>query len=126
MGTTLLEENYPFLMKYFKEEYVDYLLSDHLIKPTEVITSKDESILKTMMFHQEYHIDSLYGFDASQVTIGGIPLYNMTKSFEYRHINNLYCIGEILNVDGYCGGYNLRFAITSGIKCALSILDKEK
>ena len=115
-----------FLMEYFKEEYVDYLLDDHLVKPTDVITNKDETLLKTMMFHQEYHIDSLYDFDSSQVTVGGIPLYNMTKDFEYRHINNLYCIGEMLNVDGYCGGYNLRFAITSGIKCALSILNKEK
>ncbi|MCR4911709.1 MAG: aminoacetone oxidase family FAD-binding enzyme [Bacilli bacterium] len=113
-----------FLMKYFKEEYVDYLLCKHNVNPQEIVTSKNELVLSQMMLKESFHVDSFYGQEFSQVTVGGIPLINITKDFENKHIQNTYFVGEMLNVDGYCGGYNLRFTITSSIKCALSILKR--
>lgn len=53
-------------------------------------------------------------FDKSQVTGGGIPLYEINDSFESNFNEGLYIIGELLNVDGICGGYNLQWAFTSG------------
>ena len=61
------------------------------------------------------------GFDQAQVTAGGIE----TKDFdpatmESRLAPGLYAAGEILNVDGDCGGFNLMFAFASGLIAGVS------
>ena len=55
------------------------------------------------------------GMDSAQVTAGGI----MTKEFdpesmESKLIPGLYACGEVLDIDGDCGGYNLQWAWSSG------------
>lgn len=56
------------------------------------------------------------GFDAAQVTAGGIiPGEFDRATMESRLISGLYAAGEILDVDGDCGGYNLMFAVASGL-----------
>ncbi len=54
-------------------------------------------------------------FKESQVTAGGIPLSEIKQTFESKFHENLYITGEVLNVDGICGGYNLHFAWISGL-----------
>lgn len=55
-------------------------------------------------------------FDASQVCSGGIPLSEINIStMESLKQKNLYLTGELLDVDGDCGGYNLGFAWLSGM-----------
>lgn len=53
------------------------------------------------------------GFDYAQVTKGGIPLSEVTGKLESKAVKGLYFTGEILNVDGECGGYNLQWAFSS-------------
>ena len=53
-------------------------------------------------------------FDKCQVCTGGISLDLMDDNLMYKGIKNLYFAGEILDVDGICGGYNLQWAWTSG------------
>ncbi len=53
------------------------------------------------------------GFDYAQVTRGGIPLRETDGSLMSIRQRGLYFAGEILNVDGVCGGYNLQWAFTS-------------
>ena len=55
------------------------------------------------------------GMDSAQVTAGGI----LTKEFdaetmESRMVPGLYACGEVLDIDGDCGGYNLQWAWSSG------------
>lgn len=55
-------------------------------------------------------------FDNSQVTMGGIDVNEVDiNTFETKKINNLFLTGELLDVDGDCGGYNISFAILSGL-----------
>lgn len=54
-------------------------------------------------------------FDASQVTVGGASLDYFTDDLESIKCKGLYAIGEVLDVDGKCGGYNLAWAFTSAI-----------
>lgn len=55
-------------------------------------------------------------FDQAQVCSGGLPLTEInTKTLESNLVENLYIVGELLDVDGDCGGYNLGFAWMSGI-----------
>jgi len=51
----------------------------------------------------------------AQVVSGGISLNNVTSSLEDKKYKGLYYTGEILNVDGICGGYNLGFAWMSSL-----------
>ena len=53
-------------------------------------------------------------FDFAQVTCGGVPLNELTEEMESRLVSGLYFAGEVVNVDGICGGYNLQWAWSSG------------
>ena len=55
-------------------------------------------------------------FNEAQVCTGGIPLTEINlKTMESLKVKNLYFSGEILDVNGDCGGYNLSFAWTTGM-----------
>ena len=61
------------------------------------------------------------GFNESQITIGGLNLNEIDNNFMVKKLNGLYVIGETLDVDGACGGYNLYFAWLSALACSNSI-----
>ena len=54
------------------------------------------------------------GFEQAQVTAGGIPAKELTDYLESKYVPNLYFAGEMIDMDGLCGGYNLQWAWTSG------------
>jgi hypothetical protein len=61
-------------------------------------------------------------FDMAQVTAGGVKLSEINmKSFESHIVPELYIAGEMLDIDGVCGGYNITFALMSGISAAEDI-----
>lgn len=55
------------------------------------------------------------GYKQAQVMQGGIPLDEYDGSLQSRLCPGLYACGEVLDVDGDCGGYNLFWAFLSGI-----------
>lgn len=60
-------------------------------------------------------IDGTKSFDRAQVTTGGIPTKEVNPdNMESKLVDNLYLAGELLDVDGTCGGYNLQWAWSSG------------
>ena len=61
------------------------------------------------------------GFDYAQVTKGGIPLAETDENLQSRLVSGLYFTGEILDVDGACGGFNLQWAYSSACKVAAAI-----
>lgn len=55
------------------------------------------------------------GFKMAMITRGGIPLKEIDPlTMESRKIKGLYFCGEIMNLDGPCGGYNLQWSFASG------------
>ena len=55
------------------------------------------------------------GFDTAQVTAGGIKTSEFdSHTMESRLVKGLYACGEVLDIDGDCGGYNLQWAWSSG------------
>lgn len=65
------------------------------------------------------------GFNYAQVTKGGVPTCQIDgKTMQSKKVDNFYIVGEALDVDGDCGGYNLTFAFVSGITCAKAIKSK--
>ena len=55
------------------------------------------------------------GFDKAMVTRGGVSLKEINpKTMESKLIKGLYFCGEVMNLDGPCGGYNLQWSFASG------------
>lgn len=55
------------------------------------------------------------GFDKAMITRGGIDIKEINpKTMESKLIKGLYFAGEIVDIDGPCGGYNLQWAFSSG------------
>ena len=63
-------------------------------------------------------------FEKAQVCQGGVKLTEVNENFELKKVDGLYVIGELLDVDGDCGGYNLGFAFLSAIYVGEDIHDK--
>lgn len=61
-------------------------------------------------------VTGVRGYDQAQVTQGGIGTKDFSpETLEHRQHKGLYACGEILNVDGDCGGFNLQFAFACGM-----------
>ena len=80
--------------------------------------------LVNIIKHFSLKIIKTKGFDMSQVTCGGADINEFDKNtLESKKVRNLFCCGEILDIDSKCGGYNLQWAWSSG---RLAGLCKEK
>lgn len=67
-------------------------------------------------------VERLGGFSEAMVTRGGISLDGIDpKTMESRIVPNLYCIGEVLDIDGDTGGYNLQAAFSTAALAAREI-----
>lgn len=60
------------------------------------------------------------------VRAGGVSLKEITNNCESKIHKNLYFIGEILDIDGFCGGFNLQAAWSTGAVAAQNIIGKIK
>lgn len=60
------------------------------------------------------HVIGTRGFDQAQVCAGGAAVAALTENMEVRACPGLYIAGELMDIDGRCGGYNLQWAWTSG------------
>lgn len=66
--------------------------------------------------HYRMEIKSIRGFEHAQVTAGGADCSQFRpETMESTLTPGLYAAGEVLNVDGDCGGFNLMFAFGSGM-----------
>ena len=78
------------------------------------------SVIKGMKFK----VTGTTGFDNSQVTAGGLDTTQFNpQTMESKKERGLYCIGEILDIDGDCGGFNLQWAWSSAICAANAICE---
>ena len=59
-------------------------------------------------------IQGTNSFDQAQVCAGGVDCREVTETLESRIIPGIFFAGEILDIDGICGGYNLQWAWSSG------------
>lgn len=103
---------------------LNYKLSNLLIKLSKInkdlnwndLTNNQKIELSKKLCELTLEIKKEYSFEKSQVTSGGIPLNEINiNTMESLKQKNLYLTGELLDVDGDCGGYNLAFAWISGI-----------
>ena len=91
---------------------------------TQALSEDDIKMIAGLLKDFRVHVIGSHDFDSAQVTCGGVDLNEVSDSLESSLVNGLYFAGEILDVDGICGGYNLQWAWSSGYiagKCVLEI-----
>lgn len=74
-----------------------------------------------LLFNYSIEIDKTMGFDYAQITSGGIDTNELTECLESKKEKDLYFIGEIVDIDGKCGGFNLQYAFSSAMVVANKI-----
>ena len=89
-------------------------LGRHIFRMAEGDRARELALLKAFPLR----VTGTLGFDYAQATRGGIPLAEVTDSLMSKYRSGLYFAGEILNVDGECGGYNLHWAFASALAVA--------
>ena len=81
-----------------------------------MLSTKEKDLLVTHLMAFPVDITSTKSFDSAQVCSGGVCLSEINlETMESRRVSGLYFTGEIIDVDGDCGGYNLTFAWISGM-----------
>ena len=79
------------------------------------LTDEERSAVCVAVKSFEIELTGTLGMDSAQVTAGGILTNEFNPdTMESRLVPNLYACGEVLDIDGACGGYNLQWAWSSG------------
>ena len=89
---------------------------DNEVKPFNKNLPKDKLTDMFKFFKKvEFNINRTNDFTKAQVCCGGIDVDGINPyTMESKYIKNLYFTGEVINVDGKCGGYNLQWAWSTG------------
>lgn len=104
--------NKRIIIPLLKEAGVD----DFLQKPTRLNRRQIYAIIKVLK-GLEVRITGFHSWADAQVTAGGVLLTGINPhTMESYHHKNLFLAGEILDVYGDCGGFNLHWAWNTGIK----------
>ena len=93
-----------------------------LHKPVCDLTWSEKSNIISLMKKWQFSCVGTNGFNNAQVTSGGINTSEVNSStLESKIIDNLYFTGEILDVHGDCGGFNLQWAWSSAYTVATAL-----
>lgn len=87
------------------------------VKPTAMIGELSQSEISNCIRYLtdwKVSVKETNPFENAQVCCGGVPLSEVTETMESKKCPHVYLVGELLDCDGICGGYNLQWAWSSG------------
>jgi len=104
------------------ESILNYKLTNVILKKSKIkkdnywedLNKEEKQVLVNNINNFELNINDTNSYDKAQVCTGGVSLNEINENMESIYTNNLYLIGELLDVDGKCGGFNLAFAFITG------------
>jgi len=126
-----------FARKQFKNSLKDLLpskLIDPIIdlshidpdKPVHQVTKEERLRLANLLQHLSFTISGTRPLSEAIVTAGGVNTKEINpKTMESRLISGLYFAGEVIDIDGYTGGFNLQAAFSTGYVAGRSAAEKE-
>lgn len=96
---------------------------DDFARPASSLSVDELAGLTRALRGFSLRVTGVSGFDAAQVTAGGVLMDEFDPvTLESRLVPGLFAAGEVLDVDGDCGGYNLQWAWASGLAAARGML----
>ncbi len=126
---TILNSNPHKFIKNILSEYLPLSLCEFLLKSTNInpdekchrINGKQRDLILKQIHNFSLTIKSTQK-DGETVTSGGVALDKINpKTMESKEVKGLYFCGEIINVDGFCGGFNLQNCWSTGYVCAQGV-----
>ena len=105
------EELKAFLNRNNKKELLESYLHPNIAKYIGDLKGDVISNIKGLCFE----FDKLYDYENSQISVGGINLKDINDFLESNIEKSVYFLGECLDIDAPCGGYNLMWAIGSAL-----------
>ena len=110
--------------KKFIHYIVDSLNMDKNIAMNMIPVGDFENIIG-LLLKSRFRVTGNTGFKNPQVTRGGVSLDEVNpENYESKKFKDLYIIGEALDIDGDCGGYNLHFAFGCGYRLGKILREK--
>ena len=105
------------LQGFIHKKWIEYL--NNKFKLRHFICAKDitEDVIDNIvneLVNMEYNITAVKEYDFCQVTGGGAALDQIDDRMQAKAYPGLYIVGELLDVTGECGGYNLQWAFSTG------------
>lgn len=84
-------------------------------KKLHFIAKEERKVISHLLKEMKMTVEGLAGFDQAIVTSGGVSLKEIdSKTMRSKLVNNLFFAGEILDLDGPTGGYNLQICWSAG------------
>lgn len=117
-----------FLMGLVDKKFIHYIVDSlDMDKNTamNMISMGDFEKIIGLLLKSRFKVTGNTGFKNSQVTRGGVSLDEVSpENYEAKKYKDLYIIGEALDIDGDCGGYNLHFAFGCGYRLGKILREK--
>lgn len=89
------------------------------------VGSGDAAVIAHTAKNFTLEVNGTLGFDYAQVTRGGVDMSDVNDDLESALCPGLFFAGEVLDVDGDCGGYNLTWAFASAARVAEAIAGRQ-
>ncbi len=84
-------------------------------KPAGQVTSAEKEAITNILQDWRFEVTGTRAWSSAQVTAGGVDVADVDQNtMESKLVPGLYIAGELLDIDGDCGGYNLQWAWSSG------------
>ncbi|HOL22074.1 MAG TPA: NAD(P)/FAD-dependent oxidoreductase [bacterium] len=91
-------------------------------KKVNQITSEERKILVECLMSFSFKVKAVRPFEDSMVTRGGVSVKDINpKTMESKIVPGLFFAGEVIDIDGKTGGYNLQAAFTTGYLAGISV-----
>lgn len=112
------------------DSLLNYKVTNYILKETKIagnvkirnLSDEEIDILVNYLINFTLTATGTNTFDNSQVSAGGVDLKEIDlTTMESKIIPNLYIVGETVDVDGDCGGYNITFASISGMLAGMEV-----
>lgn len=117
-----------FLMGLVDKKFIHYIVDSlDMDKNTamNMISMGDFEKIICLLLKSRFKVTGNTGFKNAQVTRGGVSLDEVSpENYEAKKYKDLYIIGEALDIDGDCGGYNLHFAFGCGYRLGKILREK--
>lgn len=112
-----------YLLSIVKLPLAMYVIKNIKLRENDQLDEKTFNKINNYLSSVTFNVKGLYPINEAQVARGGISIDEINKNFSSKREEKIFFMGEMLDIDGECGGYNLRFAITSGIKVMSTLVE---
>ncbi len=112
----------PFNVTQLLEGFLNYKIVNLILKltktkPDSKWSKVNQDLIIDYLLSFPFSVKEVDDFDSAQVCTGGVSLEEINpQTLESKKVKDLYFVGEVIDADGICGGYNLGLAWITGLK----------